>query len=688
MDDLDLEHLLAIFTEEATEFTEQLSDGIESLSVRSGEELSTTLLYLMRVAHNIKGAALSVGMSEIVTIAHQMEDTFNNIYNAERVPTPDEAESLRAMASSLHQHLDAISGEPLDRSEADPNDASAVEEAAAREGRIRFRIESERLDHLISHTDQILGGHARLVAGQQKLLSFHVSLRAAAQGEPSAADIKALVASFESMMQSEASAVSELGQLIQTMGWALKRLRMLPLKQHANHWRRIVREAAHALGRDVALNIDVGDLELDKHITDNLRDPLMHLLRNAVGHGIEPSHVREAVGKPKRGTITIRANMQGAMVRIEVSDDGCGIDSKHICKRALATGLVDSTVVSTMDDREVLQLLFMDGFSTADTVDQVSGRGVGLSAVRSQVEQLGGFVEIAGHPTSGGTTFILTLPPSVLSVVGLLVRHGHSVFAVPLDFVSRSFHLNAERIDQAVGAPTYRMVDSEPIRIFGLNALLGFSDNENPNRCKYGLAIEHRGERIAVAIDDILGEHEFVIKPLPWNLGVMPGIHGATMLGDGTLAVSLDIPTMFELARGINPSRDGAPTDGEARSKRVLVVDDSMTSRTLERNMLVTAGFDVVTCVDGSEALRLLGAESFDLVVSDVQMPNVDGFELTRRLRADDRLRYLPIVLVTGITNADARARGLAAGANAYIVKDELDQRLLVEAVREQLIKV
>jgi two-component system chemotaxis sensor kinase CheA len=327
--------------------------------------------------------------------------------------------------------------------------------------------------------------------------------------------------------------------------------------------------------------------------------------------------------------------------------------------------------------QEETALLFHDELSTASRVTEISGRGIGLGVVRRAVEDLGGHVDVLPRGRLGGATVALTVPLSVLSTRELLVRAGRTVCAVPIESVERALRLSADSIEQLEGAPAARIEGDDPLRVVWLARVMGQEAGEGSGHLSV-LVVRSGRERVGVVVDEVLQQGEFVIQRLPWNLKRVPCVSGAVVLADGTLAVAVDVAQVLEQgragARGSQPSL-------AARPPVILVVDDSVTTRTLHRELLTQAGYEVVVASDGAEAWRLLAERRFDLVVTDILMPEVDGWELTRRIRSHPGLTDLPVVLVTTLGGSEDLERGVRVGANAYVVKGHYDEEQLLKAV-------
>jgi two-component system chemotaxis sensor kinase CheA len=467
----------------------------------------------------------------------------------------------------------------------------------------------------------------------------------------------------------------------------IRRTRMLPLATIFSPLRLQLREMARAVGKQVVLDLDDASAEADRQVLDRLGEILLHLLRNAVDHGIEPADIRQAQGKAGEGLISLRAEASGDHLTLTIADDGAGLDLAAIRQRALANGLATEADLARMSEAELTELIFLAGFSTRQTVSALSGRGVGLDIVRSRVERMHGRVSVQSRPGLG-CIFTINLPLSLTRSHGLLLRAGNSTYVVPLDAVQRIVQVAPKDIRMLEGRPTV-VLNDRPLALTPLTDLLGGTPTTLSGAAHstwYGLLLGSGERQILCLVDTILGEQEVVVHRLPMPLQQVPGIAGATILANGKVVPILDVADLVRASRGIQRVAQLAPqTAAPAQRTTVLVVDDSITTRTLEKNILEAAGYCVQLATDGSEALRLLeqliGDGGCDLLLSDVDMPQLNGFELTARVRADARFQHMPVVLVTSLDTPEDRERGIAAGADAYIIKRQFEQQILLDTI-------
>lgn len=491
------------------------------------------------------------------------------------------------------------------------------------------------------------------------------------------------------LAREHANDVMHLALVIDQLEEEIKRARMLPLNTITGPFGRMVRDLAQAGGKEATLQIVGGETELDKQVLEQIKDPLIHLLRNAIDHGIEPPKQRKALGKPRCGTITLTAEQLGKEVVISVSDDGGGLALEAI-RHAVAQH--DGSDAQALSEAELVEAIFRPGISTSQIITDISGRGIGLDVVRRNVEALQGRV-LVEWTRDVGTTFTLILPLTLTSSRGLLVRTAGQLFAIPLNHVERILHIGLREIAPLEGRDTIRYA-GRPLPLVWLDDVLELprADIERDLSRIPVVILQAAGHSIAFVVDELAGEQEVVIKGLGRPLVRVGGVAGATVMGSGEVLVILNVADLIKLGlRGERrPVRDdltGTPSPTETRARqRILIVDDSITTRTLEKNILEATGYTVQVAIDGQEALDVIAAEGPpDLIISDIVMPRVDGFELTRQIKGNPRTAHLPVILVTSLGSAEDKARGIEAGADAYIVKSAFEQTTLLETI-EQLI--
>ncbi|MDH5490355.1 MAG: response regulator [Myxococcales bacterium] len=460
---------------------------------------------------------------------------------------------------------------------------------------------------------------------------------------------------------------------------AVRMLRMVRLDAIRSLLQRVLEGACEEKSREAELVIDGGATELDRVVLDALRDPLVHLIRNAVAHGLEPRDRRLAAGKDPVGRVSLQASSSGSWLDVVIRDDGAGMDHERIARRAVEQGLLSEPEAERASRQELLELVFRPGFSTEQEVSPLSGRGVGMDVARANLLDLGGSVSISSTP-GVGTEVRLHAPLTRLTARGIVVRVGDQLLAVPIVGIERTVVIERAQVQLADGEEMIRVGDGL-VPVGAMGVALGLTDDQADERP--ALILSTGSRRRAMIVDDVLGEREFTIQPLPWHIERLKGLSGAAVLEGGEIAL---VVSVSELVQPQTSRASGQmPSARRHRQRRILVVDDSITSRTLEKNILSAAGYDVQTAVNGALALEVLRDGGIDLVVSDVDMPEKNGFELTRAIRASSELAQLPVILVTSLGEDADLQRGAEAGANAHIVKGAFDQDMLLSTVARLL---
>jgi two-component system chemotaxis sensor kinase CheA len=472
--------------------------------------------------------------------------------------------------------------------------------------------------------------------------------------------------------------VAQHDSLVKDLEQEVMAVRLLPISTVYSGLPRAVRDLSQSTGKAVRLELRGEGVELDRKVLELINDPLMHLVRNAVDHGIEPPAERERLGKPAQGLIEVSAEAAGGEVRVIVSDDGRGMEPRRIRERAVRMGLMSADAAARLSDAEALELSFVPGFSTAHSVTEISGRGVGMDVVRANLVELGGQASLESQP-GHGTRVILSLPLTLVTTQVVLVKVGEASFALPASACQGTIWVRREQLRALEGQPTIEQ-DGRTVAVIALGDLLGVEalrplagEERAP-----ALLVGGAQRPVALVVDELLDEREAVVKPLGALLAGQRRFGGAVQLGDGSLVLLLNPLLLTQSARP-------APILSRAPSvrRRVLVTDDSFATRELIRSILESAGYNVTVAVDGQHALEQLRAEPFELVVSDVEMPRLNGMELVASMRADPALHGIPAVLLTSLASEQDRRRGMEAGAQAYIVKSQFDQESLLDVVRQ-----
>jgi chemotaxis protein histidine kinase CheA/ActR/RegA family two-component response regulator len=727
-------------------FFAEVNDRLEALAIKlvdiEGRPDDVELLRdVFRDLHTIKGSSAMVGLRPMNDLAHAAEDLCGQLRDGKRRADRPVVDALLAALDSLRDiagrasRRESISldtaplvarlrdprAAPAPAPPPPPADPGAALSAASRQ---TIRVDFDKLDHLLNLVGELVLGRDSLRASIGSLSSLGSELstdrqlarrlemmgdrrqvRAAAMSGARAAALRPAATAALGELREELGRVERvLGDIAQELDGssgrldsvsaelreAVMRLRMVPVSGVMRKHHRTVRDLANSLGKRARVVLTGEDTELDKLLVEALDEPLLHLVRNAVDHGIEPPDARAAAGKPLEGTVHIRAAQRGNQVLIEVSDDGRGISPEVVRRRARERGLCPPEELDAMDEREVLELIFRPGFSTAEVVSDVSGRGVGMDVVRQTiVTRLKGSIDIRSTPGEG-STFRLILPLTLAITQVLLARAGGEVFAVPLDTVVRTLTCQADDVRLIQDREVLTVRDRQ-VPLIRLDEVLELSGGDMSAGDLCVILTEQAGDLFGLVCEGLLGKKEIVIKSLGDFLRAVPCAAGATLLGD-RCALILDVPAI--IARALAQRRAGGP----ARSRRdatapaaaiagaphILLVEDSDVVRESLRRLLSEAGYRVTAARDGVEGLAEAEAQRFDLVSTDVMMPRMDGYELTRALRAAAEYRDVPIIMVTSRGERIDRVRGFDAGVDEYITKPH-DRHLLLKAVARLL---
>lgn len=467
----------------------------------------------------------------------------------------------------------------------------------------------------------------------------------------------------------------------------IRNIRLVPISTVFDTFPRAIRDLSKEYNKEIKLGVSGGDIELDKTIIDTIKDPLMHLVRNAVDHGIEEPEERIRRGKPRTGNISLSAHRRGGAAVIEISDDGAGINLEKVKQAALRLGHIRDTQIQTMDKESAIQLIFISGLSTSPIITDISGRGVGMNVVAESISRkLKGEISIQTE-LGKGTKISLVVPITLAIMRGLMVTACQETFAIPTISVEKCVKVPSEQIRFVEGKQA--ILDGERIiPLVQLSDILDLDNSkaEDEDGTASIVVISHAQKHIGFCVDSFLNEQEIVTKSLGTYLKAVPNVAGVTIITNGEVVPVLHVPDMMESARNkmsnVLPVQKPAADDKVAKKYSILIVDDSLTTRELERSMLEASGYDVHVAVDGLDGLSKLSERKYNLIISDVQMPRMDGFEMVDKLKKDKRYKDIPIIMVTGLQKDEERRRGIEVGASAYIVKSSFDQASLLETIQ------
>lgn len=672
------DQIQALFAQEASVRLDHLDQLLLQLE-QSGED-ETLIRSVFRELHTLKGSAAVAGLTDVSRLAHELEDVVQDLRAGRQVVTPDVIDTLLVGADRLGKLISStLGGNDVDAPSTDARPLVAsngvttvllapVKELAAPAGDPDIAnclagtapdpstshaggvvmVPMERLDEMVRLIGESASAHLRV----GRMLKDTFGLDPAANSE-----------------------FNELSRSLNDLQDRAMRTRMVPLSTITDKLQRAVRDLSRAQGKTVHWDVRGSDTELDRGVLNQLSDSLLHLVRNAVDHGIEPDARRQAAGKPLESNVRLHAMQLGSEVIIAVTDDGAGIDIERVRQQAAHQGIN----TDGMSEEDVLQLIFQSGLSTTTFVTDVSGRGVGLDVVRTNVEATRGRVEVRSTP-GVGTEFRIIVPITLAVLRCLLVESGGQRFALPFHRVVRSQAFDPSNQTRAEGRPVV-WVDDQPVPVSTLADVVGLSSAEPTTGPIVVLAEAAR--RHGFQVDRLVGQRDVVLKGLSRLLPHLPAVAGASVEPDGCILVVLDPPGLIQRARQANRGNALLVADAPitAEHGRILVVDDALTVRELQRSILERAGFDVRVAIDGMDALSKLAEDPSDLILTDIEMPNMDGFALTEAVRAHPTLANIPVLILSSRSSEADRQKGLDAGADGYIIKSSFDEGSLLAAV-------
>jgi len=704
-----------LFRLEAESQSQLLTAGL--LALERDPTASVHLEACMRAAHSLKGAARLVGLSAGVGVAHAMEDCFVAAQRGDtllgprqidlllagvdllaRIAATPEAEAdqwsgkklaevddfVTAIAAIAHDPPENAASPPLDRPApeilVEPNPPLAGESLVESRWLKPFSDSLLRLKRLHQNTGRALDELRGALAQQPPddrvqtlfaVLQFHIAESRQALGER-LAELEV----FDSRSTDLARRLYD----------EVLACRMQPFADGVRGFPKMLRNLARSLGKQVRLDIIGTATQVDRDILEKLDTALGHLLRNAIDHGIEPPEARRAAGKPAEGVIRLEARHGAGMLQIIVSDDGCGIDLARLRQQVVARNLTNVETAERLTEAELLEFLFLPGFTMKDAVTEISGRGVGLDVVQTMVKQVRGSIRVSSQP-GAGTQFQLQLPLALSVVRSLLVDIGGEAYAFPLAYVARSVKLDRKEIE-LIGGRQHLRYEGRPVGLVGAAQLLGGPPAALDQDELSIVVLNSGGNTYGLVVDRFLDERELVVQLLDSRFGKVQDIAAGALMKDGSPVLIVDVADLLrsvdKLASGGELGRlQRASSVVAKKRKRVLVVDDSLTVRELERKLLDQHGYEVESAVDGMDGWNAVRTGHFHLVVTDVDMPRMDGIELVKLIRKDPHLKSLPVMIVSYKDREDDHRRGLEAGADYYLTKGSFHDETLVRAVTD-----
>ena len=674
------------FRVEARELLDGLAQGI--LQLEKDTPAPEVMARLLRLAHTLKGAARVVKQPGIAELAHTVEGILTTHREAGQPLSTEQGSALLYRLDEITSLLSAL--EPA----SDIAPAAGPARPPPEEPFETLRVEIREMDSLLRTVTEAgvqLGAARKRVGATDRLrdlTTLLVDLLAARPGEtvagasPSMARARPLVEELRSSLDHfQRSLAVDLervdGELAEIRDVA-HRLRLIPAQTVFPALDRSVRDAAQTLGKRVVFEASGGEVRLDANVLASLRDALMHVVRNAIAHGVETEAERVALGKPPTGQVRLEVERRGGRVAFVCRDDGRGIDVEAVRRAAVFRGLVPASEAKSLTADNVIALLGAGGLTTSNDVTELSGRGIGLDVVRATTSRLKGEMSIRSEPGRGATVEI-RVPISITSMHGLVVEAAGALAAIPLDAVRQTLRVRDSEIARSAESDSI-LHEGSVIPFLPLDRMLRRPGTPSRNRSTWPAVVVQAGDRrVAVGVDRLLGTSNIVMRALPGVVEADPMISGASLDAEGNPQLVLDpggLVAAAERGRGV------ASEVAAARRAPILVIDDSLTTRMLEQSILESAGYEVELAVSAEEALTKAGDRRYSLFIVDVEMPGMDGFGFVAQTRSDVALREIPAILVTSRNDVEDRRRGEQAGARAYIVKGEFDQGQLLQTIR------
>lgn len=704
-----LKQLVATFKQELEERLQTITDGLCALEKSNPKKGATKKIIeeIFRAAHNIKGSARSIGITHVGEIAHHIESLFTAIKENSLEISPEIINLCLASVDAMHSAMQSYSDqqplsfdlddllnklqqrEPIKLVEL----LKVAEEPQENSNKLNelheyetIRVSLSQIDKVSTLVEQMQINKIGIEEHYNMLKKLAIQCKQISRLNMEDADqFIEMNYLINQMCQIMNNKVNELGVISNSLQEEIRMLRLVPASTLLRHFTRYVRDLSQELDKSIEFEISGDMVKLDKMILEGLKDPIIHLLRNAVDHAIESPEIRKKMGKSAVGKIKIDVLDEGNQILININDDGVGIDAKLIAATALKKKIMTQAELDTMHEDNILALIFKPEFSTKEIITDISGRGVGLDVVKSNLSELKGSVTLTTE-LGKGTTFHLHLPLTLSSDIGLTIKSADQLFVIPVSSIERVMMMPLHEV-QEVEASQIILLDQKPIPLCILSRLLNL---EGLDVSKQGLpivVIKKGRDKIALMVEEIIGEREIVIKPLQAPLTKVSCVAGGTLSGTGEVIIVLNpgevINNAIHFGQGDQLLVQTETIKSVASQHHILLVEDSITTRTLEKNILESNHYKVTIAVDGKEAWEQLQKQSFSLVITDVEMPNVNGFELTELIKKSNKYKDIPVIIVTSLGSEEQKRRGIEVGANAYIVKRDFESTELLEVVNQ-----
>lgn len=687
--------LTASFCVEGREILQALASGL--LTLEKSPTNAAALATCLRLAHTLKGSGRIVGQLPIADMAHTLEDALLPLREHAEEAESEYFTDLLRIVDRMREGIEKIESE-LAAKAALAQERPVVRPRVGIDGDVleTVRVEIAEMDRLwegLSEATVQLGPlHAvkdTLLHAVQIVTSLQESVGTNQVGDPALlwgrfrATVDSLTTTLVLAEQTMTPSLSRIEREIDDVRGQASTLRLFPVSAIFGTLELAMRDTAAVLDKPVTFIASGGDAKLEGHILLAVRDALLHVIRNAVDHGIESAYERSAANKPAMGTIRLDVVRHGRRVEFRCRDDGRGVDPDKVRAAIVNRGRLTQEQAAALSTEDVYSFLFETGFSTAERVTEISGRGVGLDVVRVVANRLRGHATV--HSEAGqGTEITIDVPMSLSAMTVLSVLVGQRTLLIPFDAVRRTLRLSGEEVVRNAEGESI-LYEQRAIPFVALHAVLGLPPVPNEVRKAWTVVIVHAGSKwFALGADSLVDTLDIVVKPLPPGVDAAASIAGAAFDSHGDPVLVLD-PMGLDVVRADEGQTQSSPALARAPRLPILVIDDSLTTRMLEQSILEAAGYSVDLSASAEDALRRAQSRTYGLFIVDVEMPGMNGYEFTRITRADPRLSSIPVIMVTSLSTAESRQRGLDAGASEYIVKGDFDQKHFVRKVTELL---
>ena len=731
--------VLQAFQNEYRTYLETIHRSVDTMTTDeppTSENINTAL----RAAHTLKGAARAVDLVPVQEMAHAIETLFADIQTSRQPPKPSVVQDIVKYLNTIEDHVVSINptevspiarlstksgqipatingGAPTVKKTRFLKEDGGTEKKNQKEAMETIRIGADHMDKLQQTAEQLMceGLRQQQVTKRIKKLRnsfsdlaktnayYCTELNKTLDNMQDQAISQTILNYFQNQKillprlakeirevdRQHTSAFHMSNNLSRQIQTDVLKARMIPAEDVFQFLRKMMRDLAADEGKQVDFKISGLEVQADRLVLQQLKDPLMHMLRNAISHGIERPEVRASAGKNSTGTVQLAIEVAGNRLRITVEDDGTGLDFQKISDMALKKGHLSAENLKTTSHEELLKYIYQPGFTTVKMITDLHGRGIGMSVAQKAVNRLRGEINVKSKAQKG-TRFVLLIPLTLSTHKLLLVRVHGQTYGIPMDNIERIAQIHPHKIHRVEGCPVINY-HQQTLPFALLSTLLSIGETPPPAESDLiVMVILHSGDKmVALAVDTVLSQEETLVKDVPSPADQVPFFEGAFIRADGSVCLILNPAVLMETINRIK-STDGPFFSQDTVQKQkvrhnILIVDDSVTTRTLEKTILESRGYSVLMAVDGLDALEVLKTREIDLVVTDIQMPKMDGFALIEAMKKTEKLKEMPVIIVSSMADHHDMERGLTLGADAYIVKQKFDQKNLLEAIGQIL---